>query len=600
MCGIYGVVGETTIEEVLNNLKKLEYRGYDSSGIAYQDKGKIIIHKKVGEINNLINNIKETSKPISCAIAHTRWATHGKVNEENAHPQFSNNKNYVLVHNGIIENFKSLSETKLKNVNLKSQTDSEVIAALLNQQTYNNTLNNFQKVCSLLVGSYAIAMLHKGEQNKIYLAKNNSPLYVVKSKNKIEICSDFIASSEKNANVYSLDNGEFAVIFNNNIEFYDSNLHVIDKSKLIMKQELKCEVTNSDEHFMLKEINEIPTAIIKTVREYSNIKSFQKIINKKEVLKLKHIVMVACGTAYHACLMGKMIIEKQTDIHVNVCVASEFRYGSYKLSKNTLAIFVSQSGETADTLTCVKLLKEKGIKTLSITNVENSSISFLSDVCLYTKAGREFAVASTKAYITQVCMFYLLSGYFKNVVCEDAYCNQFNKTVQNILDCSKVMFKTNFNTEIKVLAEKYKTIGRIFIIGRQQDYKTSLEAALKIKEITYMHCEAYPAGELKHGTISQVDENTLVVAIITNSEISSKTLNAVHETKSRGAKILIISNDETLKKEADDFVLLPSFNECYMPIISIVPMQLLAYEMSVRLGYNPDKPRNLAKSVTVE
>lgn len=615
MCGIYGYVGTNALTETLNGIKNLEYRGYDSAGIAFNsysfkldskikefkqnvfllNNGFNII-KQQGEIKKLeeiINNLKPKSE---IAIGHTRWATHGKPSVLNSHPHFSENGNWIVVHNGIIENYLDLKK-QMPNAKFSSETDTEVVAHLLSQTFNGNVLQTIVKVCSKLVGSYALAIIHASQPNKIYVAKLNSPCVVGFGKNYGVVCSD-LNSIGKTEQVYVLPNNTFSIIEKGKVEIFDSNLEPLNLKPIKTKQENAQNGLNGYSHYMLKEINEIPNAIKNTVVNYNTFNKIKKAVPKKVFKNLKNILIIGCGTAYHAGLMGKRILEDVNEIKTDVEIASEFRYNNFKPKKGTLAIFISQSGETADTIKAVRLCKAYGLKTMAITNVKNSSICFEVDYCLFTSAGKEVAVASTKAYNCQVAMFYLISAYIKaiNADAESFVLDESKK----LIEVSNVIASLDFSETEKV-AEKIKDSKSAYMIGRGVDYNLALEASLKLKEISYIHCEAYPAGELKHGTISLIDSNTFVFAFLTQPHTKEKTLSSVWEVVSRGGKVIALSQFKLEgASKLEQVIKLPKFDEFYLPLIGVVYMQLIAYHTSVKLGNNPDKPRSLAKSVTVE
>ena len=604
MCGIFGISGnKNVIPQTIKGIKKLEYRGYDSSGIAYFEQETIKNIKKVGEIS-VLDDVIKTIKPASaCAISHTRWATHGKPSDLNAHPHASINNDFVLVHNGIIENYIDLKNKYLKNVTLSSSTDSEVVSQLLYVFYDGNVLNTIKKVCSLIKGSYALGIITKHEPGVIYATKKDSPLIVASGPDGGIIASDISAVLEYTKKPYIMNNYEYAKIAQNNISFYDKELNEITKKTTEISDFNAQVYKNKYKHFMLKEIHEIPSVINNLLKVYSSPNDIYKCIPKEVLQNTKHITFVACGTAYHAGLIGKNLIEKMTNINVSCEIASEFRYSKATFNKESLYIFVTQSGETADTLAALKKCKEQGAKTLSVVNVKNSSITYESDYNLYTLAGIEVGVASTKAYNSQVALLYLLTHAIVESKTKDTSGLVYGKC---LADISSIFAQPNLikklSKNIKTLANKYKNAKSVYMIGRQLDYLTSQEAALKLKEISYIHCETYAAGELKHGTISLIEQGTLVVCFITQAFISEKTLNAIHEVKSRGANVLLVTNqDKTqFKNNYDNIINLPKIDDFYAPLISIIPLQLLSYYTSLALGYNPDKPRNLAKSVTVE
>ena len=615
MCGIYGYVGYNATNETLLGIKKLEYRGYDSAGIAFYNnsfklndniknftnniktfKNGFNIIKEEGEINKLEKIFNCLNPKSGIAIGHTRWATHGKPSVENAHPHYSENGNWIVVHNGIIENYLELKNT-LTGTKFSSCTDTEVVAMLLSKHFNGDVMETIIKVCSMLIGSYALAIIYAPDPNKIYVAKLNSPCVVGYGKNFGVVCSDLNAVT-KAEKLFVLNNHNFAVVEKNCVTIFDK-----DKNEIKLKETKPTNLIGSNElgnypHFMLKEIMEIPNAITKTVAEYNTFNKIRKELPKSLIKQTKNILIIACGTAYHAGLIGKKLFEENCGIKTDVEIASEFRYNNFKPNKNTLTIFVSQSGETADTIKAVKMSKAYGLKTVAITNVKSSSICFEVDYCLYTSAGPEIAVASTKAYNCQVTMFYLLSAYINAVKTEvpELVFEESKKLIQ----IANVIKNNNIAPICKEIANNIKNCLSVYMIGRGMDYYTAQEAGLKLKEISYIHCEAYPAGELKHGTISLIDSEKFVFAFITQELTKEKTLSNVNEVISRGGKVIVFSQFNINQPNFFKFVKLPSVEELYMPLVLVTYMQQIAYHTSLAVGNNPDKPRSLAKSVTVE
>jgi glucosamine--fructose-6-phosphate aminotransferase (isomerizing) len=605
MCGIFGYVGEkNAIKETISGLKKLEYRGYDSAGIAYINKNnKLKIEKKVGKISVLEKSLK-LDADAKLAISHTRWATHGVPNIDNCHPHCSGD--FVIVHNGIIENYKQLKndlKKENKNLNFHSDTDTEVIAKLLDfyfskefskiddeVEINKRILNSIKLTCEKLVGAWAVALINKKMSNKIYVFKNSSPLALSSNGVNSYVSSDLNAIKYKKADkitkkekYYLLEDGDIASISKEEIVVYDKNLKLKDLNETKIKNIVEEDVASTGHH-MLNEIKGIPQAISRT---YDEFKCKFKIKFFKDFSKFNNIIIIGCGTAYHAGLYGKFLLEKYLKKKINVELSSEFRYNTPLIGKNDLVFAISQSGETADTIAGIKLAKYYGATTAVITNVQVSTITNLCDYVFLTNAGPEIGVAATKSYITQLFMLYLI---VKSSV------DSLETNVTEKLNLSLEVFINNYNKQ--EMYTKYIEKERFFFIGRLCDSYTACEGALKLKEIAYLHSEGYAAGELKHGTLSLVDDKTLIIAIITQENVKEKTLNAVHETRARGAKTLILSQFDI--KEEGDFIGLPRLEEDLMPIVSIIPLQLLAYHISVAKNLDPDKPRNLAKSVTVE
>lgn len=593
MCGIVGYIGENVKKNLILSLKKLEYRGYDSAGVSWIKNNEIITIKRKGYINNLEKQINYNDDYNTVGIAHTRWATHGIANNKNAHPHFSNSKEFSLVHNGIIENYSELKEfLKLHNYSFVSDTDSEIIVNLLeyNYKIHKNVLKALQITCNKLKGSYSISVLHNLEQ-KIYFAKFNMPLYI--DAENLFVASDVNAFIKKSNKIFSIENNEYGFISNNEIKVY-KNGKEISKKALKIENVYEENSKNGYSHFMLKEINEIENAIKNTILCYKSNKNLEKIINN-----IDKVYLIACGTAYHACLNGEKFLIKYAKINAFTFIASEFNLAPPIIDKKTLCVFVSQSGETADTINALKLAKRKKAKTLVITNVKTSSITRLANLNYYTEAGPEIAVASTKAYNTQVSLLYKIVSEIckiKKTKLKDLLIN--SKLKINEIN-SKVEIYKNFADEIL----KYQ---KVYYLGRNLDYIQAQEGSLKLKEITYINSQAISAGELKHGTLSLIDENSLVIAILTEKDKLDKNINNINEILSRNGNIIFIS---PYKKEIEaklkfnktvNFIELPKIQQEFYPMITSIPLFYLAYFVSVKKGLNPDKPRNLAKSVTVE
>ena len=605
MCGIVGYVGTQNASDVLlAGLKKLEYRGYDSCGIATLNNGSLNIIKTTSRIDGLIVESKNLDNA-NIGIGHTRWATHGGVTEKNAHPHVSNDKKIVLVHNGIIENYITLREM-LKNKGYKfySETDTEVIPNLISMYYKGDILKAVKQATDMLVGSFALGVICTDEPNKIVATKRNSPLVVGIGDKENFIASDFSAILKYTNSISILENGEFAVIEENSVRFFDNNLSPRGNDIKIIETQDEDSEKNGYEHFMLKEINENTITVKKTLDEYINQDNSLNInlkLTNKDLKNIKHIHIVACGTAMHAGLNGKNIIEALTRIPVNVEVASEFRYKNPILDKDDLAIFISQSGETADTIAGVELVKERGIKHLSIVNVKESTIDRMSDNVLYTKAGPEIAVASTKAYIAQVVLLDIFAIYLamQRGTCEKS-------TLEGLIEemkllPMKVQEVLENDSEYIMYAKKIVNDRDVYFLGRGLDYYIALEAALKLKEISYIHSDALQFGELKHGPIALIEEETHAIAFCTSKKLLDKSISNIKEIKARGAEVMVVTTIADLPKDIyDDIIVLPSVNEFLAPIVAIIPMQLLAYHVTVMKNLDVDKPRNLAKSVTVE
>ena len=609
MCGIVGYNGKNkAIDILIDGLSKLEYRGYDSAGIAVRDKDIKIIKAK-GKIANLVEKIKDEKLNGTCGIGHTRWATHGEPSENNAHPHISNDGNVTLVHNGIIENFKEIVE-KLKKHGYKfySETDTEVLANIIDYYYKKYKMGPMDAINRTMVrvrGSYAIAVMFKDHKDEIWVARKESPMVIGKSDDGIYIASDVPAILSYTRNVYYIDNLETACIKKDKVLFYDLNGDLINKELKEIKWDLSVAQKDGYEHFMIKEINEQPNVIKQTINSYliNDKIDFSKSNIDDDLLKeIKNIYIVACGSAYHVGVCSQYIFEGLSRIPVRVDIASEFRYRKPILDKDGLVIIISQSGETADSLAALREAKKQGIKTLGIVNVVGSSIAREADYVLYTLAGPEISVATTKAFNTQLIVSYLLAiklAYLNKKINKNEYQDLINEIkelpdkVQYILD--------NLTKKIQKISSQIAGVKDAFYIGRGIDYAISLEGSLKLKEVSYIHSEAYPSGELKHGTISLIEDNTLVIGIVTQKTICEKTISNIIEVKSRGGYIVSISPKSINMNNSSDYkIVIPQTNDYFYPTLTVIPLQLLAYYITVSKGYDVDKPRNLAKSVTVE
>ena len=592
MCGIIGYIGkDKCIPNIISGLESLEYRGYDSSGIAYMLNDKIKIEKEVGKIENLkkIINIDEESY---LGIGHTRWATHGKPCKVNSHPHQSGK--VILVHNGIIENYEELKK-KLKDYNYISETDSEVVAALIDylykqEKDMIKVLNNLK---DYLIGSYALGILIEND-DKLYAIRKNSPLIIGVSENGNFIASDVPAILKYTNKYYLLDNDEYVILEKDKVTIYN-NGKIVKKELLTFEGSMDSAIKNGYDHFMLKEIYEQKEVIIKTIKKYLDINNLNELLNGLE--DYTGIDIIGCGSSYHVGLASKSLITKYGKIPVNVEIASEYRYTEHFYTKNHLVILISQSGETADSLAVLRQVKEKNIATLAIVNVVGSSIARESDKVIYTKAGPEISVATTKAYSCQFIILSLIAFYLglKNNLLKEEDIKVYYDLEKEI---AKILEVTSDTEEVANMIHDKKDI---FYLGRKIDYSLCMEASLKLKEISYLHSEAYAAGELKHGTISLIEENTPVISIITDDSIALKTLSNVKEVCARGAMSIIISNQKIEDKNVyQKLILVSKVSEFIEPLLVIIKCQLIAYYVAKMNGCDIDKPRNLAKSVTVE
>ena len=589
MCGIVGYAGKTNvIKNIMTGLKSLEYRGYDSSGIAYLDKNNNIkIYKKVGQIKNL-DQILNYEDEASLGISHTRWATHGGVTDTNAHPH--NQGKITLVHNGIIENYEELKkELEKEGYNFKSSTDSEVAAVLIDKLYKENKdmLKTLIKLKEILKGSYAFNIINSDIPNKIYGIRKDVPLIVGVSNHGNMFASDIPAILHVTNKYIVLNNNEIVELEQDNIKYYNSEGKEITKEVKEYAGTIDSISKNGYEHFMLKEINEESEVVKNILNLYTKNNKIKDIYNIK---KYKNIDIVACGSASFAGQIGKYYIEKYANIKTEVYYASEYRYQKNFFTKDTLVILISQSGETADTLAALKLAKENGINTLAIVNRRDSSIAREADSVIYTEAGIEVAVATTKAYLAQVLILLLLA--FKDN-------NKETKLLEDLKLLPNLITKYINEYDYSNIANILKDKEHIFYLGRGIDYYLSMEGSLKLKEISYIHSEAFQAGELKHGSISLIDKDFGVVSVVTDKTISDKTISNLKEVSARGAKIITITNIKD-NNFADYTILVEDYDEILNPLLVIVPMQMLAYNVAKLRDCDIDKPRNLAKSVTVE
>lgn len=589
MCGIVGYAGKTNvIKNIMTGLKSLEYRGYDSSGIAYLDKNNNIkIYKKEGQIKNL-DQILNYEDEASLGISHTRWATHGGVTDTNAHPH--NQGKITLVHNGIIENYEELKkELEKEGYNFKSSTDSEVAAVLIDKLYKENKdmLKTLIKLKEILKGSYAFNIINSDIPNKIYGIRKDVPLIVGVSDHGNMFASDIPAILHVTNKYIVLNNNEIVELEQDNVKYYNSEGKEITKEVKEYAGTIDSISKNGYEHFMLKEINEESEVVKNILNLYTKNNKIKDIYNIK---KYKNIDIVACGSASFAGQIGKYYIEKYANIKTDVYYASEYRYQKNFFTKDTLVILISQSGETADTLAALKLAKENGINTLAIVNRRDSSIAREADSVIYTEAGIEVAVATTKAYLAQVLILLLLA--FKDN-------NKETKLLEDLKLLPNLITKYINEYDYSNIANILKDKEHIFYLGRGIDYYLSMEGSLKLKEISYIHSEAFQAGELKHGSISLIDKDFGVVSVVTDKTISDKTISNLKEVSARGAKIITITNIKD-NNFADYTILVEDYDEILNPLLVIVPMQMLAYNVAKLRDCDIDKPRNLAKSVTVE
>ena len=609
MCGIVGYVGDRQAAEfLLDGLSRLEYRGYDSAGIAVYDGENIRVAKSVGRLAALRDKIKGNVPVGSLGIGHTRWATHGRPSDVNSHPHTDCHGDFAIVHNGIIENYLSLKEELIaKGHVFKSETDTEVVVHLLEDVYTGDFVAAVRAVLARIEGSYALVFMSRRHPDMLICTKQDNPLIIGLGEGENFIASDIPAIISKTRRTYILSDGEVAVVRKNAVEVTNHLGAPVPKKVFEVTWNAEAAEKGGYEHFMLKEIHDQPKAVRDTMSQ--RITADKKAISFEELAwdadylnSFDKIYIVACGTAYHAGLVGKYYIEKLARVLVEVDVASEFRYRDPIIDEHTLLIVVSQSGETSDTLAALKESKRRGAKTLAITNVVGSSIAREADQVVYTWAGPEIAVASTKAYTTQLVLFFMLALYMaeiKGSISAERTAELVAQLHEIPAQVSEILSDVD---PIKTFAKQYGFNEDVFYIGRGLDYAVSLEGALKLKEISYIHAEAYAAGELKHGTLALIVEGVPVIALATQRNVYEKTLSNIKEVKARDAVVIGIAaeGDIELKKYVDHVMHVPASDEFIMPILSVIPLQLLAYYAAITRGCDVDKPRNLAKSVTVE
>ena len=585
MCGIFGMIGDGAQGNTLQALKLLEYRGYDSAGIAVKRQDGIHIYKSEGRIQNLE---KLLPQDVHCkvAIGHTRWATHGAVSTENAHPFYSPDKRFAVVHNGIIENYQALKKQfTLRGAVFTSQTDSETVAHLLQNNYSGNVLGAVLATANNLVGSFAIAITTAYDDN-LYAIKNKSPLVIGMSDSGVYLCSDIRCVSHWADRVAVAPDKTVVVATAHGVYFYDFDGNPIKVHYFTPEKAEKEQPVDGD--FMLKEIHEIPSKIRLAKSEYFNCGGLK--LEAERVKRFTRIYLIGCGTAYNSGLQIAAVARKLLDVDIVPIIASEFIYDSYPVDDNTLTLLISQSGETADTLAAAKLAKDQGAYLAAITNVAYSSLTRLADCVLETRAGAEIAVAATKSFNAQLAVLFMLANLRAGVK-------------ENFSELSHLAKDTlSVSENVRSWTPYFLSAKSVYFIGRGIDYCVALEGSLKLKEISYLPSEGYAAGELKHGTLALVDEKTPVVAILTQRTLAEKTMNAVHETRSRGARVFLITTlPEVIQNcEATASILIPACTELFSPVLSVIPLQALAYYTALARGNDPDKPRHLAKSVTVE
>lgn len=607
MCGIVGVVGsEQCTDFLVTALKRLEYRGYDSAGIAVFSNNKIKTVKAKGKIaEGLEEKLREDGKPEGvCGIGHTRWATHGEPSDVNSHP--IGNGRVSIVHNGIIENYREIKAFLTGHgYGFESETDTETVAKLLDYYYSGDPVEAISKAMKDIEGAYALGIMFRDFPDRIFAIRKESPLIVGKGEGENFIASDVTAILDKTKNYYLLEQDEIAVVRKDKLTFLDSHGFEIEKEMKTADWDISAAQKGGYEHFMLKEIHEQPQAVKNTIspRIKDGMPCFDECGLTDDMLRnYKHIFIIGCGSAMHAGMVGKYVIEELSRSPVIVDIASEFRYRNPLLSKDDLCVIISQSGETADTLAALKLANEIGADTLAVVNVVGSSIAREAKMVMYTNAGPEISVCSTKAYAVQSAFMYLLAfrvAYARSAIDEER-CRELTAELSNIPEYIEKCLEMKENYQY--VASKLINADSLLYIGRGLDYALSMEGSLKLKEISYIHSESYAAGELKHGTISLIDRDTPVIAVVTQTALADKTASNVKEVKSRGAKVVMICREDmnTEAESVDYKVGLPCISDLLMPLITTVPMQMIAYYTAVLLGRDVDMPRNLAKSVTVE
>jgi len=609
MCGIVGYIGpKEAVSILVEGLEKLEYRGYDSAGVAIPGVDSIEVFKKEGKLNVLKDKLNGASYSANVGIGHTRWATHGKPSDENAHPHTDCTGKFAVVHNGIIENYLSLKEWLQSQGHVfRSQTDTEVLPHLIEHFYDGDLVEAVLEAVSKLEGSFAMAVVSSHEPNKLVAVRQDSPLIIGLGAGEYFLASDIPAFLKHTRRIYILNDGEIAVLEPGRIKVMDRNRNHVNKGVFEVNWEAGQAEKSGYDHFMLKEIFEQPKAIRDTLRgriptDGSNVVLEEVRITPEEIRGLKKIFITACGTAYHAGIVGKYVIEKLARIPVEVDIASEFRYRHPIIEPGTLVIIISQSGETADTLAALREARRQGARVVAVTNVVGSSVAREADDVIYTWAGPEIAVASTKAYTTQLLSMYLLALHFATVRGEIAP----EEAQKIILEMKTLDTKAQAILDNSVVMREYaRELARskcVFFLGRGLDYAVAMEGSLKLKEISYIHAEAYAAGELKHGTLALIEEDVPVVALTTQDDLFEKMVSNIQEVNARGADVLALATDglNEVNKVAGRVAYIPRIHPVLAPVLAVIPLQLLAYHTAVERGCDVDKPRNLAKSVTVE
>lgn len=608
MCGIVGYIGTLSAAPILlDGLTKLEYRGYDSAGISVYDGQNIHTVKtkgKIKELRAMVHDGQDLAGTVG--IGHTRWATHGAPSDINSHPHTNANDTIAVVHNGIIENYLELKKRlQRRGYQFQSETDTEVVTLMLDYYFNGDILSTVVRVMHRLEGSYALGILNKDNPDEIIAVKKDSPLIVGLGEDGNYIASDIPAILKHTRKIYILEDGEIVRLTKDSVTVYNADLEVVDKEITQIQWDVSAAEKGGYEHFMMKEIHEEPKAVRDTVNP--RIRDGEVFIHElrmtpEQIAKIHKIFIIACGSAYHAGVTGKYVIESMARIPVEVDLASEFRYRDPILDENMLAIIISQSGETADTLAAMREAKRQGVRTLAVVNVVGSSIAREADDVLYTWAGPEIAVATTKGYISQLAALYLLGLHFGRTLgrIKDRDYHEMIEELQVLPDKIETLLEQK--ERIQYLATKYIGLKDVFFMGRGIDYATALEASLKLKEISYVHSEAYAAGEMKHGTISLIEDGSLVVGLVTQEQLYGKIISNIVEVRTRGAFVLAVTNEDhkDIEKNADYVFYIPKTHKNFTGLLATIPLQLFAYYVAVAKGCDVDQPRNLAKSVTVE
>ncbi len=612
MCGIVGYTGNRDAGKIIvEGLKKLEYRGYDSAGVALQNENRLVVSKSAGSVAALEVKLGPGFKGLKAGIGHTRWATHGPPTDRNAHPHSSSSGNIAIVHNGIIDNYRALQKWlgEEADVRFLSETDTEVLAHLVEHYYERDLLQAVRRAVAEVEGSYALVAVCSSEPGRLVCARKDSPLVIGCGREENFVASDIPALLAHTREACILEDGEFASVTADKVEVFNGEGHLIKKDRLEVTWDLESAEKGGYEHFMLKEIMEQPAAVKETLRQRVDLKTGRVVLadlglSFEELARLEKIHIIACGTAYHAGMIGKSIIEKVAGIAVEVDVASEFRYRDPLFGDNQLAVAISQSGETADTLAGLRLARSKGLKVMAITNVVGSSVSREADSVLYTRAGPEIAVASTKAYLTQLIALYLFALYLARVknTLEDDVSAGLVAGLANLPDLLNTVLSETNTAILKDYCEHLAKWSSAFFVGRNLDYPVAMEGALKLKEISYIHAEACAAGELKHGTLALIEEGIPVLALLTQRSVLDKALGNVQVVKARGGSVFAITQEgfDAVSRHVEAVFFIPSVDDFLAPVLSVVPTQLIAYYTAVTRGNSVDKPRNLAKSVTVE